>query len=87
MLSDQFKPKSYFKLIKNYIFSEREQFPLKFAVSDVRNPNPKISRFYELYRQPPEIINFKGFEDGLMEFPLPHLKADSWAYAINRHLW
>ena len=26
--SDQFKPKSYLKLIKKYIFSEGEQFPL-----------------------------------------------------------
>ena len=28
MHSDQFKPKSYLKLIKKYIFSEGEQFPL-----------------------------------------------------------
>ena len=27
--SDQFKPKSYLNLIKRYIFSEGEQFPLK----------------------------------------------------------
>ena len=35
----------------------------------------------------PDIFNFKGFEHGVMEFLLPHLEADSWAYAINRHLW
>ena len=28
MHSDQFKPKSYLKLIKKYVFSEGEQFPL-----------------------------------------------------------
>ena len=32
----------------------------------------------------PEIFNFKGFEHGLMEFALPNIEADSWAYAINR---
>ena len=34
----------------------------------------------------PEICNLKGFERGLMEFPLPRLEANSLAYAINRHL-
>ena len=29
LLSDQFRPKSYLKLIKKYIFSEGEQFPLR----------------------------------------------------------
>ena len=31
----------------------------------------------------PEIFNFKGFEHRLMEFPLLHLKANSWTYAIT----
>ena len=31
MHSDQFKPKSYLKLIKKYIFSEGEHFPLTLA--------------------------------------------------------
>ena len=30
LYSDQFKPKCYLKLIKKYIFSEGEQFPLNF---------------------------------------------------------
>ena len=33
MHSDQFKPKSYFKLMKKYIFSEGEQFPLMEKVA------------------------------------------------------
>ena len=32
----------------------------------------------------PEIFNFKGFEHGLMEFPLPHLEPNSLAYAIHK---
>ena len=35
MRSDQFKPKSYLKLNKKYVFSEGEQFPL----SDFINAN------------------------------------------------
>ena len=33
--SDQFKPKSYLKLIKKYIFSEGEQFPLRYDANIV----------------------------------------------------
>ena len=35
----------------------------------------------------PETFNFKDLNYWLMEFPLPHLEAHSWAYGINRHLW
>ena len=35
MHSDQFKPKSYLKLIKKYIFSEGEQFPLNGKLLNV----------------------------------------------------
>ena len=37
MHSDQFKPILYLKLIKKYIFSEGEQFPLRHI--DRSNPN------------------------------------------------
>ena len=33
------------------------------------------------------IARDKGFKHGLVEFPQPHLEANSWAYAISRHLW
>ena len=35
MHSDKFKPISYLKLIKKYVFSEGEQFPLKVRRGDV----------------------------------------------------
>ena len=34
MHSDQFKPKSYLKLNKKYVFSEGEQFPLRMTKTD-----------------------------------------------------
>ena len=42
--SDQFKPKSYLKLIKNaYLFSEGEQFPLrKYIDTRPLNEGPKM---------------------------------------------
>ena len=27
-----------------------------------------------------------GLEHGFIEFPLPHLEAETWVYRINRHL-
>ena len=35
MHSDQFKPKSYLKLIKKYIVSEGEQFPLSSSYTSI----------------------------------------------------
>ena len=46
----------------------------------------KFKEFTILRATSSEIFNLKGFEHGLMEFPLPHLEANSLAYAINRHL-
>ena len=44
MHSDQFKPKSDFKLLKKYIFSEGEQFPLIFILhSDQFNPKSYLN--------------------------------------------
>ena len=53
-------------------------------VWDVRNPNPKISWSYELYRR--RYSTSKISNMGLWNFRYPHLAADSWVCAINRHL-
>ena len=57
-----------------------------FVAWDVRNLNPKISRSYELFRR--RYSTSKVSSMGLWNFRyLPHLEADSWAFAINLYLW
>ena len=49
---------------------------------------PQSESFTVLRALSPEIFYFKDFNLWLTQFPLPHLEADSSAYAINRHqLW
>ena len=51
MHSDQFKPKSYVKLIKKYIFSEGEQFPLTgFPLSKNWYLAPTTAHMYPAHR-------------------------------------
>ena len=54
------------------------------VVWEVRDPNPKISRSYELYRRD---IQLQRFQTWAYEISATPLEADSWAYGINRHLW
>ena len=45
---------------------------------------PYSEDFTVLRTLSPELFNFKDFKHGFVEFPLPHLAADSWVCAINR---
>ena len=55
-----------------------------FVVWDVRNPNPKISRSYELYRRSgPEIFNFQDFKHGFVPCGISATPFSSWFMGLR----